>query len=244
VSERDVNARVMHPGEPAELVDRLRDSGLLTFTGHPMEQLLSDVIAAVPARAGVDLALSSGIQKIWLIFPELVEVDRLLAFPGMPEAARAHVDHLTRWGGRIGIMAVDFAARTINLYSQVLTPGLLSPDDIAAILAELDFAPAPAEELTMLGRTFNLYRTFAWDSPRMRRICFPLRCSPATFPTHLHPVLGRFLDKAPFADPTTRGFVFYIVYGPHESDHYYKVQAEYAAARHATFPGGAEPRVD
>ncbi|WP_378741818.1 aromatic prenyltransferase [Nocardia brasiliensis] len=242
VSEREVNTRVMHAGEPGELIERLRGAGLLTFGGHPMEQLLSAICAAVPARSGVDLALASGVQKIWLVFPELLSVQRVLEFPGMPDAARAHAAHLSRYGGQIGILAVDFAARTMNLYSQVFEPGHLTAADIATILDDLDFVPATDEELALLGRTFNLYRTFSWTSPRMQRICFPLRCTASTFPTHLHPVLARFVDGAPFADPTARGFVFYTAYGP--TDRYYKVQAEYAAAQHAAFPGGTAPRVN
>ncbi|MFX0578679.1 aromatic prenyltransferase [Nocardia nepalensis] len=238
VPEREVNARVMHPGDPTDLIERLCGAGLLTYTGHPMEQLLADISAAVPVRSGVDLALAGGVQKIWLVFPELLSVERILEFAGIPDSARAHAEHLSRYGGQIGILAVDFDARTMNLYSNVFEPGTLAPADIAGILAELDFTPADAE-LALLGRTFNLYRTFSWTAPRMQRICFPVRCEPSSFPTYLDPVLDRFVDGAPFADPDTRGFVFYATYGP--DTRYYKVQAEYAAARQAAFPGGTAP---
>ncbi|QIS03543.1 hypothetical protein F5X71_15520 [Nocardia brasiliensis] len=242
VSERDVNVRVMNPGAPTELITRLRAAELLTYTGHPMEELLAAVCAAGPAHAGVDVALTGGIQKIWLIFPELMDVQRMLAFPGMPESARAHAAHLSRYGGKIGILAVDFAARTMNLYSNVFEPGTLDAAEIATILADLEFTAATEEELGLLGGAFNLYRTFSWTSPRMQRICFPLRLQPAHFPAHLHPVLARFVDGAPFADPATRGFVFYTAYGP--TDRYYKIQAEYATAQRAVFPGGTAPRVN
>ncbi|WP_405163466.1 aromatic prenyltransferase [Nocardia sp. NBC_01499] len=242
VHERDVNTRVMYPGAPTDLIATLRDAGLLTFTGHPMEQLLTEICATMPVCSGVDLALGRGVQKIWLVFPELVSVRRILDFPGMPDAARAHAAHLSRYGGRIGILAVDFPARTMNLYSQVFESGQLTAADITTILADLDFVAATDDELTLLGRTFNLYRTFSWTAPRMQRICFPLRCTASTFPTHLDPVLARFVDKAPFADPDVRGFVFYTAYGP--TDRYYKVQAEYAAVQRATFPGGTVPPVN
>ncbi|WP_329407278.1 aromatic prenyltransferase [Nocardia vinacea] len=238
--EREVNARVMHPGEPTELIEKLRGAGLLTYTGHPMEQLLAEISAEVPVSSGVDLALAGGVQKIWLVFPELLSVERILGFAGIPESACAHADHLSRYGGRIGILAVDFDARTMNLYSNVFEPGHLGPTDIAGILAELDFTAPTDTELPLLARTFNLYRTFSWTSPHMQRICFPVRCEPSSFPTHLDPVLARFVAEAPFADPDTRGFVFYAAYGP--TDRYYKVQAEYAGVRVATFPGGTAPR--
>ncbi|MEV2225013.1 aromatic prenyltransferase [Nocardia vinacea] len=240
VPEREVNARVMHPGEPTELIEKLRGAGLLTYTGHPMEQLLAEIAAEVPVSSGVDLALAGGVQKIWLVFPELLSVERILGFSGIPESARAHADHLSRYGGRIGILAVDFDARTMNLYSNVFEPGHLAPADITGILAELDFTAPTDIELALLARTFNLYRTFSWTSSHMERICFPVRCEPSSFPTHLDPVLARFVAEAPFADPETRGFVFYAAYGP--TNRYYKVQAEYAGVRVATFPGGTAPR--
>ncbi|MEV6333998.1 aromatic prenyltransferase [Nocardia vinacea] len=240
VPEREVNARVMHPGEPTELIEKLCGAGLLTYTGHPMEQLLAEIAAEVPVSSGVDLALAGGVQKIWLVFPELLSVERILGFSGIPESARAHADHLSRYGGRIGILAVDFDARTMNLYSNVFEPGHLTPADITGILAELDFTAPTDTELALLARTFNLYRTFSWTSSHMERICFPVRCEPSSFPTHLDPVLARFVAEAPFADPETRGFVFYAAYGP--TDRYYKVQAEYAGVRVATFPGGTAPR--
>ncbi|WP_433715125.1 aromatic prenyltransferase [Nocardia sp. CA-084685] len=240
VGEREVNARVMHPGEPSELIEKLLRAGLLSYTGHPMEKLLAEISAEVPVNSGVDLALSGGVQKIWLVFPELLSVERVLGFAGIPESARAHADHLSRYGGRIGILAVDFDARTMNLYSNVFEPGHLTPADITGILAELDFTAATETELALLARTFNLYRTFSWTSSHMERICFPVRCEPSSFPTHLDPVLARFVAEAPFADPDTRGFVFYAAYGP--TNRYYKVQAEYAGVRVATFPGGTAPR--
>ncbi|MFI9503561.1 aromatic prenyltransferase [Nocardia sp. NPDC052566] len=240
VAERDVNARVMHPGDPGELIATLRDAGLLTFTGHPMETLLTEVLAAVPTRSGVDLALTGGVQKVWLMFPELLSVERMLGFAGIPDSARGHAAHLAHYGGQIGIMAVDFTARTLNLYSQVFVPGTLTSADIAEILSDLDFAPAAADELALLGRAFNLYRTFSWTAPEMQRICLPVRLDTESFPVHLDPVLERFVAGAPFADPASRGFVFYAAYGP--TGRYFKVQAEYAAAANITFPGGTAPQ--
>ncbi|WP_225728506.1 MULTISPECIES: aromatic prenyltransferase [unclassified Nocardia] len=241
VAERELNVRMMHSSAP-DLVPRLRKAGLLTYTGHPMEQLLTAVGDAVPVAWGVDVAVASGVQKIWTVFPELVPVTRMLEFPGMPDSARAHAAHLDRYGGEIGIMALDFASRTMNLYSKVFAPGELPPDEISRILADLDFVPASEKELRLLTGTFNLYRTFSWTSPRMRRICFPLRCDIDNFPTHLHPVLDRFVKGAPYSGPgRPKGLVFYVAYGP--DDRYYKVQVGYTDAIGATYPGGTVPQM-
>ncbi|MFG1791308.1 aromatic prenyltransferase [Nocardia sp. NPDC049149] len=240
-NRREVSARLMSSDESARPVAALRDAGLLEFTGHPMERLLAEVTAAVPVRWGVDLSVVRGVQKIWLVFPELVSVDRMLSFPGIPDAARDHAGHLNRYGGEIGIMALDFLSHTMNWYSQVFAPGTLTAADITVILAELDFVPASEEELSLLAKTFNVYRTFSWDSPRMHRIAFPVRTDAAHFPVHLDPVLDRFVGGAPFVDTGEHGFVFYTAYGP--NDRYYKVQADYRSAARATFPGGTAPQI-
>ncbi|RJO72530.1 hypothetical protein D5S18_22415 [Nocardia panacis] len=244
-AQREVNVRVMYPGALGALVESLGAAGLLPRRSDPRIMPLLDALCeSLPAAVGVDLAIGSGIQKVWAVLPEIAEVGRVLELPGLPAAVRTHAAHLSRWGGRIGIVAVDFPARTLNLYSQVLDPALTGAD-IGAILAELGFGPASAAELAVLdGRAFNLYRTFSWDSPRPERVSFPVRCRPETFPTHLHPLLTKIVAEAPFADPDARrGFVFYAAYGPNGL-HYYKIQAEYCPGLLApTFPGGVAPAV-
>jgi aromatic prenyltransferase len=238
--QREVSVRLIHPGE-ADPLGTLQRAGLLQIAGRPMEQLLEAVPASVPVRWGVDLSVSRGVQKAWLVFPQVLSVAQTLGFPGMPESAQAYRDHLTRYGDDVGMVAIDFAADTLNLYSRVFEPGGLTADEIAVMLGELDFIVPTDGELALLKRTFNLYRTFSWNSPGMRRICLPVRCTTDTFPTHLDPVLERFVHGAPF--PRERGgFVFYAAYS--EQDRYYKVQAEYVAvADLAVFPGGAAPTV-
>ncbi|RMI32640.1 aromatic prenyltransferase [Nocardia stercoris] len=239
VGQREVSVRLMNSSPDADPVGRLRAAGLLTFTGHPMERLLAAISAAVPVRWGVDLAVASGVQKVWLVFPELLTVQRMLEFPDLPAAAHAHAVHLARYGGDIGMMAVDFVSHTMNWYSRVFAPGHLGPADIATILRELNFASAADTELALLARTFNVYRTFSWDAPGMRRICFPVRTDAIGFPAGVDPVLDRFVAGAPYADTGSRGFVFYAAYGP--TGRYFKVQADYTSTRHAAFPGGTRP---
>ncbi|MEV6772038.1 aromatic prenyltransferase [Nocardia sp. NPDC051030] len=242
VPQRRLNVRLMNSGSGVDPVTTLREAGLLEFTGHPMEQLLTDIPATVPVLFGVDVGVAHGVEKIWMLFPELISVERALAFPGIPDSARAHAPHLNRYGGEIAIMALDFANRTINLYSQVFAPGHLTPTDITTILTDLEFVPATTEELSILAPTFNIYRTFSWTSPQIQRICFPVRHQATTFPTHLAPELARFVSNAPYAGTAPRAFTFYTAYGP--TTRYYKVQAEYTSAQHAPFPGGKAPQIN
>ncbi|WP_067536660.1 aromatic prenyltransferase [Nocardia crassostreae] len=213
---------------------------MLEFSGHPMERLLTDIPAAVPAIFGIDVGVTTGLEKVWLMFPELMSVERILGFTGIPDSARAHTAHLERYGGQIAIVALDFANRTMNLYSRVFAPGQLTSADITTVLTDLDFTAATDQELNLLGNTFNLYRTFSWTSPAMQRICFPVCYEAANFPTHLHPVFDRFVSSAPHSGDGPRRFTFYAAYGP--ADRYYKIQAEYTPTERVVFPGGSEPR--
>ncbi|MFI6172338.1 aromatic prenyltransferase [Nocardia sp. NPDC051052] len=235
---RQVSARFMNLPLAADPVGALREAGLLSFVGHPMEELLARVSAAVPVGVGVDLAVDTGVQKIWTAFPELISVDRIVDFPGIPESARGHAEQLNRWGGeKIALMAIDFVNRTLNLYTQILRPGQLTATDIADILRELDFVAADPDELAALAWPYTVYATFNWNSPSIQRICFPARYTAETFPA-IDPVLSRFVNGAPFAGPGPRGFAFYAAYGP--TERYYKVQADYTSAALQTLPGGVE----
>ncbi|MFE9577544.1 aromatic prenyltransferase [Nocardia sp. NPDC006044] len=233
---RQVSARFMNLPAAADPVGRLRAAGLLEFVGHPMEELLARVSAAVPVDWGVDLAVDRGVQKIWTAFPDLISVDRIVSFAGMPNSARAHAELLKRWGGGgIALMAVDFVNRTLNLYTQILAPGQLTAAGIATILRELDFVAADEGELAAVGWPFTVYATFDWTAPSIQRICFPARYTAESFPP-IDPVLSRFVEGAPFAGPGPRGFAFYAAYGP--TGRYYKVQADYTSAARQTLPGG------
>ncbi|WP_024805773.1 aromatic prenyltransferase [Nocardia sp. BMG51109] len=227
VGEREVNVRFVHLPDDADPVARFRDAGLLSFSKHPMEQALAAVADSVPVQYGVDVAVGTGIQKIWLSFPQLMSLRDMLAFPGIPDSARAHAEHLARWGGdHLALAAFDFVSHTMNLYSQLLMPGQLAPEDISTILAELDFVPATGEELAALGsHAYTIYRTFSWSAPDVQRICFPRRFTPENFPVHLDPLLERFVREAPLAGGGEHAFTFYVAYGPR--GRYYKVQADY-----------------
>ena len=225
IGERDVNVRFMHFA--TDPVERLRGAGLLSFTGHPIEQVLAAVTAATPVQYGVDVSAAGGIQKIWLALPQLLNVRDVVALPGIPEAARTHADHLIRWGGeQICLMALDFAHRTMNLYAQLMQPGQLPAEDVTASVAELGFVAPTTDELAALeAHSYTIYETFSWTDPGVRRICFPRRFTAQNFPVHLDPVLARFVEGAPLAGNGDHAFTFYAAYGP--SGRYYKIQADY-----------------
>ncbi|WP_216905587.1 aromatic prenyltransferase [Nocardia noduli] len=241
VPQRAVNVRLNNFAFAAQPARILREAGLLSFTGHPIERVLAEVSATLPVLWGVDIGVAAGVQKIWMLFPETIGIRQLLRFPAIPEAIHGHAEHLTHYGDRVAILGLDFLSHTMNVYSQVLAPGTLTGDDIRAALAELDLVSATEDELRVLGQSFNIYRTFSWDSPRIQRVCFPVRCSRENFPTHLHPVLERFVDGAPYAGAGAQRFNFYAAYGA--DDRYYKVQADYTSPDGATLPDRKTPEM-
>lgn len=235
--ERDVSVRFMDMPAASDAPELLRRAGLLAYSGHPMERLLAGVAAAVPVQWGVDVAVATGVQKVWTSFPDLITVDRLLAIDGMPQAARDHADHLTRWtGNEIALLAVDFVSRTVNLYASIQAPGRIGGADIAAILDGLGFVGADEPELRALAWPYTIYRTFSWESPRVQRICFPARFPREEFPA-VDAMLSRFVADGPVAGPGPHGAGFYAAYGPHGK--YYKAQADYTSPARFRLPGGA-----
>lgn len=233
--QREVSVRFT--GLPARLdpVRRLREAGLLRFTGHPMENLIAEITESVPVRWGVDVATATGVQKIWLEFTDLLTTENLHTWKNLPPSVRNHRAHLARWtGGKLALLAVDFPNHTLNLYGQLRGPGGLTSTDLAAILAELDFAGPTDAELTALESPFTVYYTFSWDTPGPTRCCFPARFTRETFPA-LDPMLSRFVT-GPTAGPGPHGCAAYIAYGP--TGRYYKAQLDYLSPFFAKLPGG------
>ncbi|MFI5776723.1 aromatic prenyltransferase [Nocardia sp. NPDC051570] len=240
-TDRDVSIRFMNLAAAADPVGRLRRAGLLPFTGHPRERLLEAVLAAGPVLYGVDVAVGAGVQKIWLMLPDLMSVEQMVALPGIPDAVRDHAEHMTRWSNdQICMIAVDFVNGTMNAYAQVVPPGQLTPADIATVLDEVGAVPAYDQDLAALeSAAYTIYWTFDWDKPGVQRVCFPRRFARETFPVHLDPLLAQFIAGAPLAGPGPHGFTLYIAYGP--TGRYYKVQADYLAiGTQIRLPGNAD----
>nr|QGZ20043.1 hypothetical protein [Streptomyces alanosinicus] len=231
-ARRDVNLRLCYRS-PVPPVPRLRQAGLLTFTGHPIETLLDEVAERHEPWWGVDASVNGPADKIWMIFDRGIPLEELTELPSIPAAVRTARPHFHDSGmDRAGLLALDFSRRTINVYSPVFTPGTLSPEAAATMLTRLGF-PAPEGDLRHTnGQAFDFYQTFGWDHPGLLRLCFPVRCSAEEFPVHHHPLLRDFVEQAPFA-AAERNFVFYTTYGPRGG--YFKVQSDYTGNHRQTF---------
>ncbi|MFF7459572.1 aromatic prenyltransferase [Kitasatospora sp. NPDC008115] len=210
------------PGENP--IDRLVDANLLKLDDHRISALVSDLRSLGPIEQGVDLESTRGVEKVWLCFREPVSSDDLLGLATLPQSIYDHRVHLAKQTGRIGAVGVNLTEKSINVYS-IVEGEDLGTGDVAEILGQTGISPPGDDELTVNTQAFRIYRTFGWDAPDMRRICFATRFLAEDLPVRLHPDLASIAAVTPFADGNLRDFNFYTSYGP--AGHYYKVQAMY-----------------
>ena len=230
--ERDVNLRVCYR-EPLHPVRLLRTAGLVSFTHHPLENLIDDVIDRFPAFWGIDAPLSGTVDKVWMFFDggvPLYQLRKLTHLPPSLHAAQEYFDRNTM--DRVGLLGLDFTRNTINVYAPIFPPGTLPPDQVTRMITDLGFVPPSRDEAEHCARAFSFYQTFDLDSPDILRLCFPTRCTPGEVPTQYHPVLANFVEQAPFATEQ-RAFLFYLTYGP--QTRYFKVSSDYRANHRQMF---------
>jgi hypothetical protein len=228
---RDVNWRMAYR-DTANPIPRLKDVGMLTFDAPHMEELLDEVAGRYPGWWAVDAATSRpGIEKFWVLFDGGVPLDEVLALPHLPPSAHAARAQFERTEvTSVGIIGLDLRRHTVNLYSDVFPADTLTPGSVIRMIEGLGWAVPDQDSVRRNAAAFNFYQTVGWDSPDVLRLCFPVRYEATAYPVHLHPVLKRFVEQAPFPTRTGR-FMFYNTYGPRGG--YYKVQADYTGDHEA-----------
>jgi hypothetical protein len=215
----------MTPDMPHHPVAIAREHGLLPESTHPLNGLLDEVTERIPLWWGMDASVGRGMEKVWAFFEQPLAFDDIAALKNAPPSVHNHRERFTR--ARINtflIMGMDFRNNTMNLYSEMLTPGYFTRDDVAEMIRDMD-SPLPDDE--KLGRdteAINAYYTFDWDSPQARRLCFAIPSTEEDFPSHWHPLAARFAAEAPF-QAAQRGLIFNSTYGP--TGGYMKMEADY-----------------
>lgn len=224
-SRRSVNFRYMTPDMPHDPVAIAREHGLLPDSTHPLNKLLDEVTEKIPLWWGLDASVGLGMQKVWAFFEQPLEFDAIAALENIPASVRNHRERFTRARiNKFAILGMDFRNNTMNLYSEMLTPGYFSRDEVAEMIRDME-SPLPSDE--ELGRdteNINTYYTFDWDSPAARRLCFTVPSTGENFPCHWHPLAARFATEAPF-QAAQRGMIFNTTYGP--TGGYMKMEADY-----------------
>ncbi|MCF6523711.1 aromatic prenyltransferase [Streptomyces sp. JJ36] len=230
---RDVNFRFLSNDLSHDPVAPLQRAGELAFEGHPVEDLLAELVERYPVWWGVDSAVSHGFEKFWVFFTRGVPLDEILELPQLPTAARAHRDALVAAGiDVVYLVGLDFWHRSVNLYSGLLPPGRLSPPRVAGLVGELGFPVPDEEERALAAQAFQTYHTFTWESPDVQRLCFAGTVRPPAGSAQWHPPTGRFVAEAPVL-AGRRDFIFARTYGPGLT--YQKVEADYTGTTGETF---------
>lgn len=224
--KRDLSVRYIQTAKPHDPFAIALEKGLLTRQGHPIEQVVPELQSRFNLCGhGVDFSVQHGFEKVWPIFNPAVTVDDICSLTSMPGAIGSYRDHFARFNLKwISLLALDYWNKTMNLYFMIKDASIYPPERIAAMIADLGFKVPGEEELKMNSKTMCIYQTFSWESPRIERLCFVMAGPQELIPTHLHPVLERFVRQVPIRAPF-RGFTYNTTYATHGD--YYKVEADY-----------------
>lgn len=200
--------------------------GLIDVGDHPIGQAIPTLQKQIGFMGwGVDVGMDYGMEKIWPFFAVDMPRDEAYALPFLPSYLNRHEEHFRRFGLRdVNLIGFDFRRRSFNLYfalgqDQTFTPGLL-----VDLLDDLGFEIPPTEELEYITQTRAVYYTFTWDSDEVQRFCFTTVIPKDYVPTHMHPVIERFVSGVPFiSDPPM--FIMCPTYA--RDGNYIKIENDY-----------------
>ncbi|MGV9310714.1 aromatic prenyltransferase [Streptomyces sp. NPDC003691] len=216
----------VHP-EERDPYARALSGGLLAETGRPVDTLLHELRDGFPVDTyGIDFGVVGGFKKIYAFFtPDgLQELPGLAALPGMPPALAANSAFFARHGlaDRVGVIGVDYAHRTVNVYFNEVPAECFAPETMVEMSRELGLA-RPSEDMLRLGReAFGLYATLSWESPGIERLCFAVTTTdPDTLPVRIDPGIERFVRGFPYGG-AERKFVYGAALAP--GGEYYKIE--------------------
>jgi hypothetical protein len=156
-----------------------KEKGFVADDGHPVFALFEEAKLLCSAIGyGVDLDVSAGFSKIWLV-PSVqnATLDVLAGMENLPQGAKNTLGHFARFGLNVfGLIGFDFGRKTMNLYFMIKDPASKSRD-YGAQLSDLGFPVDQAEFLDACRPAQALYYTFSWASAKTERVCFPVVCS-------------------------------------------------------------------
>ncbi|MBZ4321415.1 aromatic prenyltransferase [Streptomyces huiliensis] len=218
---RKLSWRLIHQ-RPVPPLERARQAGLRSGRMPPMERLLKALEERFPLIWGLDLDVDGTLEKIWAGFPGGVPIDELLDVPGFPAGVAA----VKRVMDRATLVGFHLGKAYLNVYAQVFPQGTLTARRMHDLVAELGFPSPTAAELACATHAFSVYETYPYgrEGTSPSRISFSTRCTPDEVPAHLHPLLRRFTDEAPFATGA-RHFLFYPDYSARGRN--FKISTDY-----------------
>ncbi|GAA1881116.1 aromatic prenyltransferase [Asanoa iriomotensis] len=204
--------------------------GLTPKTDHPVGTLLADIHDRCFVEShGIDFGVVGGFKKIYGAFTpdDLQEASKLADIPSMPRSLAENVGFFARHGldDRVGVLGIDYANRTVNVYFNEVPAESFAPDTILSTLREIGMA-TPSEQMLKLGeKAFGLYVTLGWDSPKIERICYAAATTDLTkLPVPVEPEIEKFVRSVPYGGDD-RKFVYGVALTPRGE--YYKLESHY-----------------
>lgn len=181
-------------------------NGFLPETDHPIGSLVSDIRERFPIDSyGIDFGVVGGFKKVWVFFPEgdPQDLKRLIELPSMPPSVADNMGFFDRHGltDRVGLIGIDYAGRTVNIYFGDLPAACHEPANIVAMHRDVGL-PAPSEHMTRFcEQAFGIYTTMSWDSGRVGRIAFSVMTSdPLSLPVRLGAKIEQFVRSVSYDD--------------------------------------------
>jgi|SRR5215469_13392790 len=222
----EFNYALLVPPMGPDPYERALAKGFAEKTDHPVGSLLSDFKERFGVTLyGAECGVADGFKEIHAFFnPAALPVPGQLAeIPSIPPSLAANAGLLAKHGvgGMAGLAAINYHKRTLSVYFGELR---LEKDHVLSLLRELGM-PEPTEpELELMRKSFVVYPTFSWDSPKIERICFAVpSLDPLAFPAQLDPAVEQFAKSAPYAYEGKRILVYGFTFTPGER--YYQVQS-------------------
>jgi hypothetical protein len=223
--QRDLSLRYTNFFTPHDPYAIAVENGFLVEEGHPLEKLASEAQARFPIFGqGIDISVRNGLEKIWPWFRGRMPIEQVAALPSIPKAVGDHIEYFKKYDltGAI-LFALDFRNKTMNVYF-LTPPGTYTAEQMGGMIGDLGFEVPSQEELQLNTTATFIYHTFRWDSPQVERLCYVLSAPAEAMPTHLDPVIERFVNGVP--RKVNPGFFTYNTTYARRGD-YFKVEADY-----------------
>ncbi|MFD4628913.1 aromatic prenyltransferase [Streptomyces sp. NPDC058284] len=211
------------------------ENNLTPKTDHPVASLLKEVHENLPITScGVDFGVAGGFTKTWS-FPtaeKLIRIEDLAKLPSVPDGVAANLDFFKKWGlaDIVSTVGIDYTKRTMNLYfgggvGDRVPAECFEEKAVREILAELGMAEPSEEFLKFCERSFVIYVTLSWDSPKINRITYSVMTpEPLGLPIEMAPTFERLIKNAPY-DTTGRNYIYGIAATP--KGEYHKIASYY-----------------
>jgi hypothetical protein len=215
------------------------ENGLLHRQGHPIDDLFNEIRSKYQILGyGVDLAVHRGLSKIWVFLRDLPLIEDVLTLSTLPNSLKQQAKYFAKHDLKyVSLFALDYVSKSVNIYF-MKRPGTLSPTGVTGMLEDAGLTVPEAAVFEHCLRGATIYPTFTWESDKIERMCFgAIAPVPEMVPTHLDPLIARYVANVPFACPQHL-FIYSITTSRNGS--FIKIENDYNGLMAGLMRGGVE----